>query len=58
MKQYKNFATVLFVLFSLLLISGCKSKKTLTTGGELAKKTYKEVVADALKSEINFKTLT
>lgn len=58
MKQYKNIATVLFVMFSLLLVSGCKSKKTLTTGGELAKKTHKEVVADALKSEINFRTIT
>lgn len=58
MKQYKNIATVLFVMFSLLLVSGCKSKKTLTTGGELAKKTHKEVVADALKSEIYFRTIT
>ncbi|GHV15625.1 hypothetical protein FACS1894179_04250 [Bacteroidia bacterium] len=58
MKQYKNIATVLIVMFSLLLVSGCKSKKTLTTGGELAKKTHKEVVADALKSEINFRTIT
>jgi len=58
MKQYKNIATVLFVIFSLILISGCKSKKTITTGGELIKKTYKEVIADALKTEINFKTLT
>lgn len=58
MKRYRNFATVLFVISSLLLISGCKSKKTLATGGELAKKTNKEVVADALKSEINFRTLT
>lgn len=58
MKRYKSIATVLFVTFSLLLISGCKSKKTLTTGGELEKKTHKEVVADALKSEINFKTIT
>lgn len=58
MKQYKNIATVLFVMFSLLLVSGCKSKKTLTIGGELAKKTHKEVVADALKSEIYFRTIT
>lgn len=58
MKQYKNIATVLFVMFSLLLVSGCKSKKTLTTGGDLTKKTHKEVVADALKSELNFKTIT
>ncbi len=58
MKQYKNIATVLFVMFSLLLVSGCKSKKTLATGGELAKKTHKEVVADVLKTELNFKTIT
>lgn len=58
MKRYKNLAAVLFVISSLLLISGCKSKKTLATGGELAKKTNKEVVADALKTEINFRTLT
>lgn len=58
MKQYKNIATVLFVIFSLLLVSGCKSKKTLATGGDLTKKTHKEVVADALKSELNFKTIT
>lgn len=58
MKQYKNIATVLFVMFSLLLVSGCKSKKTLATGGDLTKKTHKEVVADALKSELNFKTIT
>ncbi|GAB6008158.1 lipoprotein insertase outer membrane protein LolB1 [Dysgonomonas reticulitermitis] len=58
MKQYKNIATVLIVMFSLLLVSGCKSKKTLTTGGELTNKTHKEVVADALKSEINFRTIT
>jgi hypothetical protein len=58
MKQCKNIATVLFVISSLLFISGCKSKKTLATGGELAKKTHKEVVADVLKTELNFKTIT
>lgn len=58
MKQYKSISTLLCIALSLFLISGCKSKKTLTTGGELAKKTHKEVVADALKSEIIFKTIT
>ncbi|MDR1090828.1 MAG: DUF4292 domain-containing protein [Prevotella sp.] len=58
MKQCKNTATILFVICSLLFISGCKSKKTLSTGGSLAKKTHKEIVDDALTSEINFKTIT
>lgn len=58
MKQYKNITTTLLVIFSLLLISGCKSKKILTTDGTLAKKTHKEVVSDALKTEINFRTIT
>jgi hypothetical protein len=58
MKQYKNINTVLLIALSLLFLSGFKSKKILTTGGELAKKTHKEVVSDALKSEIDFKTIT
>lgn len=39
-------------------ISSCGSKKTLTTGGTLAEKNNNEVIADALKSELDYKTLT
>lgn len=58
MRSFRYNIAGIILIASLLLITGCKSKKTITTGGELTKKTHKEVVSDALKSEINFRTIT
>ncbi|MDU1890138.1 MAG: DUF4292 domain-containing protein [Dysgonomonas sp.] len=54
---YKLFF-ILFIGFSFIFISGCKSKKTLSLGGSLEKKSHNEVIADVLDSEFKFNTLT
>ncbi|MFV0419068.1 MAG: DUF4292 domain-containing protein [Dysgonomonas sp.] len=60
MKTIKiNKTITLFFLFAILIfVSGCKSKKTVATGGELEDKSHAKVVNDALKAELQYKTLT
>lgn len=58
MKSFRYNIAGVILITSLLLITGCKSKKIVATGRELTKKTHKEVVSDALKSELNYRTIT
>lgn len=47
-----------FVLTALIFVSGCKSKKTIVTGGDLEDKSHAKVINDALIAELQYKTLT
>lgn len=60
MKTFKiNKIVILFFVFAaLIFIGGCKSKKTVTTGGVLEDKSNAKVVNDALAAELQYKTLT
>lgn len=58
MKLSYKYISILFILIAPLIISSCKSKKTLVTGGTLTEKANNEVIEDALKSELDYKTLT
>jgi len=50
---------ILLVIFSLVLLSGCGSKKTIETGtGSLAKKSNENVIKDVLKNEFDYKTIS
>lgn len=54
----RNIAVLSSVIFALLLISSCGSKKTITTGGKLEKKSSTQIVNDALTAELQYRTLT
>jgi hypothetical protein len=56
--SYKKYISALFILTTALIAGGCKSNKNLVTGGALTEKVNNEVIEDALKSEIDFRTLT
>lgn len=58
MLKLNRIITFFFVIAALLFISGCKSKKTVMTGGELEKKAHTKIIDDALSSEVQYKTLT
>lgn len=60
MKKYnaRNISTLIFIFSALLLISSCKSKKTITTSGTLESKSQTQIVEDALNSEFKYNTLT
>lgn len=49
---------VFFVCISLILITGCKSKKIVETGGSLKSKSHTEVVNDVLLSELQYTTIS
>ncbi|MDR1716997.1 MAG: DUF4292 domain-containing protein [Prevotella sp.] len=51
-------AILLFIISALFAGSSCKSKKIITTGGTLEEKSHKQVIEDALSSQVKFKTLT
>lgn len=54
----RKILTFAFVVSSLLIINGCKSKKIIDTGGTLEKKSQTQVVEDVLLSELKYKTIT
>lgn len=59
MKLSYKYISLFFILITPLSISSCKSKKTLVTGGTLTEKANRnEVIEDALKSELDFSTIT
>jgi hypothetical protein len=58
MKLSCKYISVLLILITPLIISSCKSKKTLVSGGALTEKANNEVIEDALKSEPDYRTLT
>jgi len=60
MKQYRFYKIFAFLFFisALFLVSSCKSKKTVATGGDLEKKSQTRIVSDAVASELKYKTLT
>ncbi|GAB6120200.1 DUF4292 domain-containing protein [Dysgonomonas termitidis] len=51
-------AVFLFIISALFAGSSCKSKKVIAAGGALEEKSHKQVIEDALSSEVKFKTLT
>jgi hypothetical protein len=51
-------AVFLFIISALFAGSSCKSKKVIATGGTLEEKSHKQVIEDALSSEVRFNTLT
>lgn len=56
--RFRSVFTITLIVFSLLFISSCKSKKIISSEGTLEKKTHKEILTDVLKSEYKFETLT
>lgn len=59
MLKIKNIFSLLFILFILLFISSCKSKKNIVSGGGvLIEKSQDKVLADVLKSQVDFKTIS
>lgn len=56
--KIKKIIAFIFVFSVLIFISGCKSKKTVVTGGELEEKSHAKVVNDALVAELQYKTIT
>lgn len=50
--------SALLLLTVCFTISSCKSKKVVTTGGDLEKKSHAKVIDDALMAELQYKTLT
>lgn len=63
MKQiysYTQFAVLITILFSLLFITGCKSKKVtlVDSDGVLRAKTHSEVLDDILSHELDYRTIT
>lgn len=55
--ENKSILAILFIASAILLFSGCKSNKIVTTGGVLKSKTQEEVISDALASQLQYKTL-
>lgn len=49
---------VVVTIASLLLVSSCKSKKTVTTGGTLTEKSHNQIIEDALSAQVEYKTLS
>lgn len=63
MKQilsYIQFAALVGILFSLLFVAGCKSKKVtlVDSDGVLRAKTHNEVLDDILSHELDYRTIT
>lgn len=61
MKAFKiyNILSLLSVLFILLFISSCKSKKNIISGsGTLIEKSQEEVLKDVLQAQVDFKTIS
>lgn len=58
MKKIKYISLITIVLGSLFFLNGCKSKKTVTMGGQLEKKTHTIVIEDALKTQVNYTTIS
>ncbi|MDR2954083.1 MAG: DUF4292 domain-containing protein [Prevotella sp.] len=54
-----NKISIIFTLvLSILFITGCGSKKTVSTGGDLEKKAHTKVISDALTSELQYETIS
>lgn len=58
MKKFRYLNITSFAIVAIFLLVGCKSKNTISTGGELSKKTHEEVIHDTQSKEIVFKTIS
>lgn len=58
MKKPKYLNIISFSIIAIFFLIGCKSKNTVTTGGELSKKTHQEVIHDTKSKEIAFNTIS
>ncbi|WP_108820972.1 DUF4292 domain-containing protein [Dysgonomonas sp. Marseille-P4361] len=54
----RNIITLFSIIFLIFTVSSCGSKKTVTTGGVLEKKSSTKIINDALHSELKYSTLT
>ncbi len=57
LRLYNNAVIILFVL-TITLLSGCRSKKSISTKGSLVEKNKKELISDVLASQVNYSTIT
>ena len=58
MKNFKYISLITVFLASIFFLNGCKSKKTVAMGGQLEKKTHTLVIDDALKTQIEYTTIS
>lgn len=56
--KFRNSFLFLFVLFLLIFVAGCKSKKTISSTRTLEKKSHNEVITDILGAELKYKTIS
>lgn len=57
-KSYNHFIVFALLLSLFTLANGCKSKKTVTTGGTLVEKNKKQLVNDVLKKQVDYRTVS